>query len=84
MDAGPPSIECLVCGAPNPSTFLFCGTCGDALERACPSCSTVMPADLRYCGACGAPLAPGDHVPPSEERKNVSVLFADLAGIVQA
>jgi class 3 adenylate cyclase len=37
-----------------------------------------MPAHLRFCGACGASLAPSDEVPPSEERKVVTVLFADL------
>jgi class 3 adenylate cyclase/tetratricopeptide (TPR) repeat protein len=37
-----------------------------------------MPAHLRFCGACGAALAPGDETRPSEERKVVSVLFADL------
>jgi class 3 adenylate cyclase len=37
-----------------------------------------MPPHLRFCGSCGAALAPNDEVRPPEERKIVSVLFADL------
>jgi class 3 adenylate cyclase/tetratricopeptide (TPR) repeat protein len=37
-----------------------------------------MPPRLRFCGECGAALPPNGEVPPSEERKIVTVLFADL------
>ncbi len=44
---------------------------------ACPSCGTANPDGFRFCGACAAPLT---GAPAREERKVVTVLFADLAG----
>lgn len=79
MEGGPAGIECPACRAPNPSGFRFCGACGAALERSCPSCSAVVPSWFRFCGECGSRLGPSvPDVGPSEERKVVSVLFADL------
>ena len=44
----------------------------------CPACGRESPADAAFCAGCGAALtAPG---PPSEERKVVTILFADLVG----
>src|SRR5690242_5877535 len=46
---------------------------------ACPSCGQDNPAGARFCNACGAPLeaAPAG---AGEERRIVTVLFADMAG----
>jgi predicted ATPase/class 3 adenylate cyclase len=44
----------------------------------CPQCGRENRADARFCDACGASLAPTP--PPREERKVVTVLFADLVG----
>jgi class 3 adenylate cyclase len=46
--------------------------------RVCPSCGHENPADARFCSACGSRLA--SEGPAREERKIVSVLFADLVG----
>jgi class 3 adenylate cyclase/tetratricopeptide (TPR) repeat protein len=43
--------------------------------RTCHSCGRENPDDSRFCGNCGAPL---DAIGDREERKVVSVLFADL------
>ena len=43
----------------------------------CASCGQESPDGFRFCGACGAPLAPAT---TREERKVVTVLFADLVG----
>jgi class 3 adenylate cyclase/tetratricopeptide (TPR) repeat protein len=43
----------------------------------CTSCGQESPDGFRFCGACGAPL---DAMPAREERKVVTVLFADLVG----
>src|SRR5438034_479447 len=45
----------------------------------CPVCGQENPAGFRFCGACGAELdaAPA---PAREERKVITVLFADLVG----
>src|SRR2546428_7465299 len=42
----------------------------------CPQCSAAIPAGARFCPACGAAL--GDRT--LEERKLVTVLFADITG----
>src|SRR5689334_19213584 len=42
---------------------------------ACPSCGTQNPDGFRLCGMCGTPLAPAGE---RQERRVVSVLFADL------
>src|SRR5437588_12546137 len=43
----------------------------------CPSCGQENPEGFRLCGMCGTPLAESER---REERKVVSVLFADLVG----
>src|ERR671938_388530 len=44
---------------------------------ACAACGRENPEDARFCNACGAPL---DAPQRREERKVVTVLFADLVG----
>jgi class 3 adenylate cyclase len=44
----------------------------------CANCGQENPEVARFCLACGAPLAAPE--PPREERKIVTVLFADLVG----
>jgi class 3 adenylate cyclase len=46
---------------------------------ACPSCGQQNSAGARFCNACAAPLL-DEAVRPREERKIVTVLFADLVG----
>jgi class 3 adenylate cyclase len=45
--------------------------------QACASCGQENPDGFRFCGRCAAPLTPAS---AREERKVVSVLFADLVG----
>src|SRR5437764_202077 len=44
----------------------------------CAACGRENPPDAQFCNACGAPLAAA--APRREERKIVTVLFADLVG----
>jgi class 3 adenylate cyclase/tetratricopeptide (TPR) repeat protein len=44
----------------------------------CPNCGRENADDARFCSSCGRPLEAGEA--PREERKVVSVLFADLVG----
>src|ERR671923_1549524 len=84
-------MTCAACGTENPAGARFCMSCGTALERRCPSCGTPAPAEARFCMTCGASLdgaptpAPRAAGPeavaiPPEERRQVTVLFADLSG----
>jgi adenylate cyclase len=86
-------ISCEACGTANPAGASFCMSCGSALARACPSCGVTAPAGARFCSNCGAALADGaapavpapaqagDGVPAeAEQRRTVTVLFADLSG----
>jgi class 3 adenylate cyclase len=45
----------------------------------CPNCGQQNPPEARFCNACATPLAPRAHG-LEEERKVVTVLFADLVG----
>src|SRR5438105_3848938 len=48
----------------------------------CSNCSQDNPANARFCLNCGSPLAAAPA--KGEERKVVSVLFADLVGFTAA
>jgi len=80
---------CPECGADNRSGRKFCLQCGTVLQLACPSCGTTNEPSALFCGECGTALAvsgPSEvrPEPPSpaaqQERRLVSVLFADLVG----
>jgi class 3 adenylate cyclase len=45
----------------------------------CANCGQENPGGARFCNACGSPLA-AEAAEPREERKIVTVLFADLVG----
>ncbi len=67
-------------------------SCGNALQAVCPSCATVNPPEAKFCMSCGTALAAGRQPAarptpapaavelPPEERRQVTVLFADLSG----
>jgi class 3 adenylate cyclase len=47
--------------------------------QTCPACDRENPEDARFCANCGSPLG-GSMGSPREERKVITVLFADLVG----
>jgi class 3 adenylate cyclase/tetratricopeptide (TPR) repeat protein len=65
-------VNCPACGLENPEAARYCGRCGAALGSECPACGAAVGPGLAYCTSCGAGLA------EPEERKVVTVLFADL------
>src|SRR5262245_60594985 len=89
-------MRCGSCSAENAASRRFCRACGARLPQACPACEAVNEPEDRFCGACGAPLpvaqatasvvpeasaSPPDHaLSPFEERRLVTVLFADIVG----
>jgi class 3 adenylate cyclase/tetratricopeptide (TPR) repeat protein len=86
------SDRCAACGAANPEGSRFCGSCGAGLgtSQPCPACGRQNPAGQRFCNGCGASLAADPEesppqsssaaTPPDGERKQVTVLFADVKG----
>ncbi len=77
---------CAQCGTAGVPGAPFCPGCGAALGRTCHACGSAAPAQARFCMACGSELgqAGGEPAPvsaaQSEERRTVTVLFADIVG----
>jgi hypothetical protein len=44
------------CNHPNPPGYLFCGSCGEALEPTRCRCGFVAAAGDVFCGRCGVSL----------------------------
>ncbi len=81
---------CPNCSFENPEGARFCMSCGTALERRCKVCGTELPPQARFCMSCGTPVDDGPPARPAtveqaalalpEERRQVTVVFADLSG----
>jgi class 3 adenylate cyclase/tetratricopeptide (TPR) repeat protein len=82
--------ECHECGAANPPDSSYCGSCGAALTPPvpCPRCGGHNPAGQPFCNSCGGSLAASPAASPAApaqpepdgERKQVTVVFADVKG----
>src|SRR5438105_1687350 len=70
--------RCASCGAESPADARFCASCGAPFASSCPSCGTELPPAARFCPSCGATIEAGPVA--GEERKLVTVLFADVTG----
>ena len=71
-------MECAHCRTDNPSSFRYCGACGQLLPATpCDACGFATSLPFTFCGNCGSTLdlAKGAQ---SEERKLATVLFADV------
>jgi len=80
-------MHCGACGADNASTAHFCFNCGAALAEQCPHCTAELPSGAHFCPSCGQPASPPGSTAgkptvafPTDERKQVTVLFADFCG----
>jgi len=86
-------MNCPVCGAGVAADARFCATCGARLATACVNCSAELPVGAHFCPVCGTPVAQQVHASAKEgdardadrgesgrERKNATLLFADLVG----
>jgi class 3 adenylate cyclase/tetratricopeptide (TPR) repeat protein len=68
------SLRCPACGTANEPDDRFCGECGTPFATAAPAAGSAAGR------AAEAPIAPVPPAPSSEERRQVTVLFADLVG----
>jgi class 3 adenylate cyclase/tetratricopeptide (TPR) repeat protein len=90
--ATPEGESCRACGAINRPGSRFCGSCGASLAPviSCSSCGAENGAGQAFCNQCGARLSePQETEEPAPvaasaeldgERKQVTVLFADVKG----
>ena len=81
-------MRCPSCNLDNREGRKFCAGCGTALGWACPACGYANAAGEGFCGGCGKAEAKATgSVPRAEpgseaagERRQVTILFADLSG----
>ena len=87
-------MQCSRCAAENDAAARICVKCGALLAVRCPACGADLPAGARFCPGCGQALksaAPVAIAAPTSEarsegtttfgqRKQVTVLFADVSG----
>src|SRR5919198_863155 len=69
---------CPSCASTVSETARFCPTCGASLQGTCPNCGSPVQATSRFCETCGHALRPA--LATAEERKLVTILFADVTG----
>src|SRR5204863_8073175 len=88
---------CPSCACVNPEQARFCMSCGGELAPKCPNCGAENPSGAKSAMECGTALATGTAAPatptpapaapteaPPEERRQATVLFADLSGYTAA
>ncbi len=82
---------CHNCQHSNPEGAIYCGQCGKPLAVMCPGCGHGNLPGSKFCSQCGHSIAapPGARGPQgsqpqpraeSGERRQATVLFADLSG----
>ena len=78
-------MTCVGCGFEILADFAFCPRCGRRQPVACASCGFACEPDFAFCPRCGSPRESAavakPKVPQAEaDRRQVTVLFADLCG----
>ena len=76
-------MDCTACQATIPDDAKFCTECGVPQMLACAACGHTNPPGAKFCAACGTALGastPAKDPPAEAERRQVTVLFADLVG----
>jgi class 3 adenylate cyclase/tetratricopeptide (TPR) repeat protein len=90
-------MDCPNCGHANATEAHFCGSCAAPLSGSapCPACAAQNPVGQRFCNDCGHALSaaePPEHLAEKiravgdaldGERKQVTVLFADVMGSME-
>lgn len=74
-------MRCWACAYDNEAARRSCVACGVSFAPVCAHCGQDFPDTARFCAWCGEPRKPDGrvaHVPG--ERKQSTILFADVAG----
>src|SRR5258706_3076456 len=74
-------MRCRACAYENEAESRFCVACGVSLAPVCARCGRDFPETARFCAWCGEPRGPdASAADVLGERKQATVLFADIAG----
>ena len=86
-------MACAACGLETSADFAFCPRCGRRLPAPCTACGSACEPDFAFCPRCGTARSPAPvgadkaaaaPVVRSDgreaDRRQVTVLFADLSG----
>jgi adenylate cyclase len=73
-------MRCANCAKDNTPRSKFCRNCGIALDIVCAACGRACHPASRFCGWCGVSRTAPSVVEPHGERKQATVLFADIVG----
>src|SRR5215470_10622352 len=81
-------MNCPRCGTTVATGSKFCGECGSPLPCVCADCGNENPIGKRFCSECGAAgsgtaeraSGPATPAAPAAERRQLTVMFADLVG----
>lgn len=80
-------MKCPQCQVETPTDAAFCPKCGTRLAVVCAQCGAANAPDHNFCKQCGQPLAaaaaPHAKTEPGvsqAERRQLTVMFCDLAG----
>ena len=85
-------MKCPACQFENREGRRFCAECGVSLSSPCAACGFVNAPGEKFCGGCGVsliatelpapdtPVAPAETSLPAGERRQVTIMFADISG----
>jgi class 3 adenylate cyclase/tetratricopeptide (TPR) repeat protein len=74
-------MRCPACAYENEAGSRSCVVCGVSFAPVCTHCGRDLPETARFCAWCGEPRKPdGRAADVPGERKQATVLFADIAG----
>ena len=74
-------MRCRTCDYDNEATSTSCVACGVSFASVCAHCGRDLPETARFCAWCGEPRKIDRRVADVPgERKQATVLFADVAG----
>jgi adenylate cyclase len=77
-------MQCRACAYENEAASRFCVACGVSLAPVCAHCGRDFPEGARFCGYCGEARKPEPRIADEPgERKQATVMFADIAGSTQ-
>ena len=76
----PISIRCTQCDSVTSQGSRFCPNCGAGVESICAACGHAVQTATEFCIWCGTSQQPRWDGSAGEERKQATVLFADIVG----